>query len=400
MGSTHRIKTLIWGIASALAITLLAVHGGTAQVQRGTSQSLGVGVVTSNNILDRTVASIDISTDATSTPSFIATTTANFFVTAAAQTLAGVKTFSSFPSIPTSTPTTDDQAASKKYVDDNVGATTITLTAGEAINNREPVVLGLGNVTTTDMSQYTGGATAGLGNTTSEQAHRLSFSATSSETLVGASFWLGTIGTPTDDLIIGFATSSAVTSTVGFVTSTTIPNALIPADTARFDVVFNATSSLNASTTYYIIIRRSGALNDTNYFEIERATSNLHTRALYAPLDAGAWVDSAALDYKFVTDFETRERNQIYRAGARTISANTGFVGICNATTSAGSTCSVVHRGPISTFSGLVAGRYYYLSNTTGSLQTYAGSSTIRIGFATASTTIMLDQPQFTEESR
>lgn len=38
-----------------------------------------------------------------------------------AQTIAGVKTFSSFPVTPSSVPTTDYQIANKKYVDDNVG---------------------------------------------------------------------------------------------------------------------------------------------------------------------------------------------------------------------------------------------------------------------------------------
>jgi hypothetical protein len=38
------------------------------------------------------------------------------------QTIAGVKTFSSFPVTPSSDPTTDYQVATKKYVDDNAGA--------------------------------------------------------------------------------------------------------------------------------------------------------------------------------------------------------------------------------------------------------------------------------------
>lgn len=37
------------------------------------------------------------------------------------QTIAGIKTFSSFPVTPSSAPTTDYQAANKKYVDDNIG---------------------------------------------------------------------------------------------------------------------------------------------------------------------------------------------------------------------------------------------------------------------------------------
>jgi len=36
-----------------------------------------------------------------------------------AQTIAGIKTFSSFSITPSSAPTTDYQVANKKYVDDN-----------------------------------------------------------------------------------------------------------------------------------------------------------------------------------------------------------------------------------------------------------------------------------------
>lgn len=39
------------------------------------------------------------------------------------QTVAGKKTFSSFPETPSGAPTTDYQVANKKYVDDNAGGT-------------------------------------------------------------------------------------------------------------------------------------------------------------------------------------------------------------------------------------------------------------------------------------
>ena len=41
------------------------------------------------------------------------------------QTVAGVKTFSSIPVLPASSPTTDNQAARKKYVDDSGGITSV-----------------------------------------------------------------------------------------------------------------------------------------------------------------------------------------------------------------------------------------------------------------------------------
>lgn len=46
------------------------------------------------------------------------------------QTVAGIKTFSSFPVTPSSAPTTNYQVANKKYVDDNAGGDTIDFAIG------------------------------------------------------------------------------------------------------------------------------------------------------------------------------------------------------------------------------------------------------------------------------
>lgn len=57
------------------------------------------------------------------------------------QTVGGVKTFSSFPVTPSTAPTTNYQAANKKYVDDNVGSAPVqvTYTAEEAMDIGKPV---------------------------------------------------------------------------------------------------------------------------------------------------------------------------------------------------------------------------------------------------------------------
>lgn len=52
-------------------------------------------------------------------------TTQNFVDLTEAQTIAGIKTFSSFPVSPSSAPSSDYEVANKKYVDDNAGGGTI-----------------------------------------------------------------------------------------------------------------------------------------------------------------------------------------------------------------------------------------------------------------------------------
>lgn len=66
------------------------------------------------------------------------------------QTIAGIKTFSSFPVTPSSAPTTDYQVANKKYVDDNAGGgsgyteTTINLaSAGWSASTQSETISGL-----------------------------------------------------------------------------------------------------------------------------------------------------------------------------------------------------------------------------------------------------------------
>ena len=60
----------------------------------------------------------------------------NGHISADAQTIAGIKTFSSIPVLPASAPTTDNQASRKKYVDDSV-SDMVTITDDQTITGRK-----------------------------------------------------------------------------------------------------------------------------------------------------------------------------------------------------------------------------------------------------------------------
>lgn len=74
---------------------------------------------TLSNIGSNTHAQIDTHLGSTSNPHSVTASQAGAVATSGNETIAGVKTFSSSPIVPT--PTTDMQAATKKYVDDNSG---------------------------------------------------------------------------------------------------------------------------------------------------------------------------------------------------------------------------------------------------------------------------------------
>lgn len=67
------------------------------------------------------------------------------------QTVAGIKTFSSFPITPSSAPTTDYQTANKKYVDDGLATKQATLVSGTNIKTvNGTTILGSGDIVTPD----------------------------------------------------------------------------------------------------------------------------------------------------------------------------------------------------------------------------------------------------------
>lgn len=73
------------------------------------------------------------------------------------QTIAGIKTFSSFPITPSSAPTTDYQAANKKYVDDEV-TTASALFATLALDNLATVAINVSLISDTDNTDDLGSA--------------------------------------------------------------------------------------------------------------------------------------------------------------------------------------------------------------------------------------------------
>ena len=116
----------------------------------GTGDVVGPAGATSGNIASygdstgKVIADSGISTSSvsshlasTANPHSVTAAQANAVATSGDETVAGVKTFSSFPVTPSSTPTLDYQVANKKYVDDNAGASSFADITGSPRDNTE-----------------------------------------------------------------------------------------------------------------------------------------------------------------------------------------------------------------------------------------------------------------------
>lgn len=87
----------------------------------------------------------------------------------------------------------------------------------------------------------------------------------------------------------------------------------------------------------------------------------------------------------------------VYKAGSANATPNAcnftrykQFVGIANATVSAGQAISVFISGIASNFSGLYGGLQYYLNDTAGTIGTSAGTNSRKIGIAMSATTLLI----------
>ncbi|OGV50910.1 MAG: hypothetical protein A2X49_05725 [Lentisphaerae bacterium GWF2_52_8] len=103
----------------------LAVFNTDGEIKDSGSKAADFATASHNHsgVYEPANANIQSHISSTSNPHSVTATQAGAVATSGNETVAGVKTFSSFPVTPSSAPTTDYQAANKKYVDDNKGAT-------------------------------------------------------------------------------------------------------------------------------------------------------------------------------------------------------------------------------------------------------------------------------------
>lgn len=145
-----------------------------------------------------------------------------------------------------------------------------------------------------------GGPLNVYGGTGTEEQSAQSFSLGSNATVSTIRLLVGKNGTPTDDLTVEVQTDSSGVPSGTVVGSGGSLSCSGFTSSARWQS-FSVNASLTASTTYWLVVRRSGARDATNYpWVVPSTTSNPYSGGTAAQRNSGTWSNVTNQDLAFV----------------------------------------------------------------------------------------------------
>lgn len=354
--------------------------------------SLPSGVITSANIIDGVIVNADISASAAVSVQKIATTSTTYFVTDFAQTMDGVKTFGSIPVLPASNPTTDNQAARKAYVDSATGIFNYTATAGADIASGVAVAVATSTIAAVNAesaSATTEGICFGKSTLCNEAAQSFK---ENGMYLTRVQVSLNKSGTPTDNLVIKICGSSgADPSCANEVASTTISGASLSTSyaTSTWDIYPGVL--LGQGVKYWLFFDRSGANDDSNFYNVERDNAaNNYANGAAAYYGSGAWTHQATWDVKFKMSDSGITQGYLYTGNSSAWAPANSIIGISSAAYATSSQAKIITQGVSAGYSGLTPLNSYYAGNYAGVIQSTAGAESYVIGKAIGTTTLFI----------
>jgi hypothetical protein len=206
-----------------------------------------------------------------------------------------------------------------------------------------------------------------------------------------ATVYLGTSNSPTDSIVVTLQADSAGSpSGTPLYTFATIAASSLG---AAVDVAFKNTAAfytLTNATTYWIVVERTGALDDTDKYVIGYQTTNPYADGLFRRQNGAAWITpNANYDMRANVKLQT-VAGEIYKADADVASLTTGTVGLANAASTVGQLVDVKIVGVVSGLSGITIGQTYYVSATPGALATSAGGTSKKIALGISTTEVLI----------
>lgn len=151
-----------------------------------------------------------------------------------------------------------------------------------------------------------GNATKLVGTSTYEKTAQ-SFQLSSQTDVTGLVLSVGRVGAPTDSLRVGIQADSSGEPSGTFLASATLGYLLLYTGSQKRLFEFSAPITLSASTTYWIVVERTGSLNDSNYFTVFASTTDNYANGAPYYLDDGSWTAYGVGDvgFQILDDTET-----------------------------------------------------------------------------------------------
>ena len=203
------------------------------------------------------------------------------------------------------------------------------------------------------------------------------------------------VASPTDNIYIEIMTNSGSNLPSGTVitngTSNNVAYTSIGADQHAIRFTFATPPTLTSNTTYWITVRRSSTNDTTNYYTISSTSGASGTGATYTA-SAGTWA-ATTNQLNTMLHYSLDGQGRLFKADANDLN-RCNFVGFTSSNVVAGETASVQCES-ILTYSGLTAGKKYYLSDTAGAItNSFTGSATyptIPVGKSLSTTKLTID---------
>ena len=184
--------------------------------------------------------------------------------------------------------------------------------------------------------------------------------------VVGFKLSLRKVNSPTDTFTAALQADSAGAPSGTDLQTVSLSGASLTAAFVTYEFRF-PTQAVVAATTFWLVLRRSGAVDATNYYQSEGNNSNQYAGGTAASYNGTSWSNSAN-DLDFVC-YAFENDGKVGKLSMATRFLRDFFIGFAGSTVSDGDEVVVHTALSPSVFSGLTPGEVYYIdTSTAGSL--------------------------------
>lgn len=280
--------------------------------------------------------------------------------------------------VPT-TPTATTDAASKAYVDSGFS---ITVPLGESFTGAttpQPAFI------VNDLWQpFTNSGFIDVGRATTNN-ERIACKFTPRENVTSTTIYatIAKVGAPADNLTIEIQSDSAGSPSNTPITNGTSNNVagsgLSTTDSTYQTFTFASAFSLTADTPYWVVFKRTGAADSTNYYLVTGTQSSSDYASFVGKLytaSGAAWTASGMPCFEILP--ATGGSMSLWQSDANSTPSMTNqFMGFCTTTGSAGVNGTFISSGSVPGFSSLLNFTDYFVSTTKGAISLTAAGQNV-----------------------